>query len=225
MRERVTTSLYSAWLAESDDPVGLLLPAGGLASLDLAALVALRATWHHSAATWAIVWAGTLVALWILRAPFRAIILHRGALAAGLNSRGRWLPLVGVHIGVGLAQAFVAGLVAVPGVIGGGALVASGWYSVGTAVIAITASLATLLAFIVRAVFAFAPAEAVVNGHGLVPALSASWRRSQADVAATAIVVFIGDAATVLGGLACGAGSLPGYPLSDLALVRRMELP
>ncbi|MEQ1504702.1 MAG: hypothetical protein ABMB14_20850, partial [Myxococcota bacterium] len=34
-------------------------------------------------------------------------------------------------------------------------------------------------------------------------------------------LVLAGDLATAIGGLPCGAGALPGYPITDLAALRR----
>ena len=223
MSERPSASLHHAWQAEIDDPVRILVPAAGLLALDLALVLCLRLAWSSSVEHWALWLVGSWWAVQLVGAPLRAIIIHLGALAGGRESRGAVLPLIGVHMMTAGLRLVAAAVGAIPLVGAGLAMLGAGWYSLGTAVVAAGAGLGTVLSFMVRWGLAYAPAHAVMKGRGALPAASASWAQVRDRPGETALILLAPDILTVGGGLLCGAGALPGYPLSDLALSRRVE--
>ena len=206
-----------------EDPVGILLPAAGILLLQLAAITVIRALWFD--ATLPVVRAAIgLVLLRVLGGTLlRARLIAVGARAAGMRSApwGRPVALLGVELVVGVLVVIVAAVVGLPILAISAAIAAQGWYTTGAVTFATGVGLATGAALLVRAVFALAPAGVTVEGSSALRALVQSVGRAPREIGPLVTLVVAGDLLVAVGGLLCGAGALPGYPISDLAMLHR----
>lgn len=201
------------------DPVGILLPCMGLLALDGVVLLEVRQAVLTVGPLWAVAGGGMA---WLIAAigsaPLRQAVLRRGARAAGRRVPARrTLALMGCQLL--LAGIDVLGIAATGAALGfvGWALLAYGWWSLATLAAAVVLLASSILALAVRVLLAWAPLEVVFGGRSGAGALLASARRGQPVHAGVAVVG--GALATGLGALLCLAGTLPGYPLRDLALL------
>ncbi len=221
----VVRNLAEAWRTITDDPLGILLPAAASLGVEVGTLWMLRlGWWRYDDWPFAAFVAVLVVARMSLIAPFRALLIDAGAAAQGIPSRGwrRAPALAGVQIVVTVTATSGAAIVLLPA-LGLAAVAATyGWFSLAAVTAALGVVGATLAVFGVRVLFATAPIEAVVAGRSGLQSLRHSARRSLAiDRVGPAVVLIVGDLAVTIGGMACGAGALPGYPMSDLALLHR----
>lgn len=206
-----------------EDPVGILLPAAGILLLQLAVITVIRALWFDTSRP-TIAWAVGLVLLRVLGGTlFRARLIAVGARASGMSSApwGRPWALLGVELVVGVLVVLAAAIVGLPIVAISVGITAQGWYTTGAVTFAAGIGLATGAALLVRAVFALAPAGVIVDGSSAVRALLQSVSRAPREIGPLVTLVLVGDLLVAVGGLLCGAGALPGYPISDLAMLHR----
>ncbi len=213
--------LQRAWWVEIRDPLGIGLPTIGLLALDLALLLALRVAWQHGVETLAAVWAATVAARWVLSAPLRAQVIRAGARVLGAQAVGGTLALVGTQILSGIAVILAGLCFGAPLVVAGSLLVWSGWLTLGTVGVAIGVAMGTFAGFAARAACGFAPIEAVMHGRAAFPAVVHSLRGVRGAPSPVVLILLIRDAIVTIGGFCCGAGMIPGHPLSDLALLDR----
>lgn len=215
--------LRGAGATVRDDPVGILLPAAGILLLQLAAVATAREVWLHGR-TEAIGLLGALLGLRLIGgAVFRSRLIAVGARAAGMESApwGRPLALLGVELVVGPIVVLAAAVVGLPIVALSMGIAAQGWYTTGAVLFALGIGLATGAAVLVRATFALAPPGVIVEGRSALGALWASVGRAPTEIVPLVSLVLAGDLLVAAGGLLCGAGALPGYPISDLAMLHR----
>lgn len=206
-----------------EDPVGILLPAAAILLLQLAAVSVVRALWFDSSLP-AVAWAVGLVVLRVIGGTvLRARLIAVGARAVGMTSApwGRPWALLGVELVVGTIVLLGASIVGLPILAIAAGIAAQGWYTTGAITFAAGIGLATGTALLVRAVFALAPADVTVEGSSAVRALLQSLGRAPREIGPLLALVLVGDLLVAVGGLLCGAGALPGYPISDLAMLHR----
>ncbi|MEZ4242117.1 MAG: hypothetical protein R3F59_39370, partial [Myxococcota bacterium] len=195
----------------------------GALLVGVATAVAARQAWALTAADGV---ALGLVALGVRAvgvAVMRSRLVALGARAQGLRAApwGRPVALLGAQLVVWAAAALVGGGLGGPLVALGAFVALHGWFTTGAAVGTFGLLLGTGAALAVRALGAFAPAEVVVARRSAVSALSRSVRAVAPQIVPVAFLVLCGDLAIGLGALACGAGALPGYPITDLAVLHR----
>jgi len=224
-----------AWRTLKRDPVKIGLPAAGLLLLDVAVAIGIRelalsATWEPNLA--AIAWfLGPVAALelcaFLVGVPLRAAMIAAGARALGreVNGLARAPALLGVALAIGSLRVALTAVLGTPAILLVIFVAGHGWYGLAAAGLALAILAIGVLRFGVRVLFGYAPILAVADGAGSVRALQEGPPGS--DALGVGLVLFIGDSATVLGSLCCGAGALPGYPLADLAILHRWhnELP
>ncbi len=220
----MAANLGRAWRVERDDPAGVLLPAAGLLMLQVLAAMAAQRGWGVGG------WQGVVVVLAaatavrvVVGAPLRAWMLVAAARSMGIAARARWMALLGVQLLVGPLQVLLAGACLAAGGVIAGIVAGHGWYTTAGLLGFLGLVAATLVTLVVRTLFAYAPVEVVAAGRSGTGALWASLQRTPADALAILLLLGIGDLLTALGALACGAGALPGYPISDLALLDRWK--
>jgi hypothetical protein len=228
-------SLGGGWGVLKRDPIGILLPASGALLVHVAGVMAVRAAWYEPPAVgaagyalsdWgalAALAAGVQLARILLGSAFRAPMIAAGARALDRPASGLRgaLPLVAVDLVVGGLELLAAAIVGVP--LGGLAFLA---LTRGLALLAALAAAAGLvgaatIALVVRASFAYAAAEAVIDRHPPWKALGNAWTRARGDRVQLMVLLVTGDALLGVGGALCGAGALPGYPIADLAVLHR----
>ncbi|HHO54722.1 MAG TPA: hypothetical protein ENK18_28590 [Deltaproteobacteria bacterium] len=216
------SNIAGAWRALCHDPVGVLWPAAAMLSLQAVGALALQRILHSGRldALLTVFLATSLIRI-LLGAPLRARMLKAGARSMGLDTNDRWIALLGVHLIVGPLQ---LGLATGSVILGTG--IAAGIAAHGLPTLATLAWFlgwlgGTLAALVIRAIFAYAPLEVLLRGCSAIQALRRSAIRGPVDTLAAALLVGFGDLAVLLGALTCGAGALPGYPISDLALLDR----
>ena len=217
-------ALRAGWRLVGRDPVGILVPAGAILLLQAVVWLDLRAGVGARSATEAglrfiVGWA--MVA--VMSAPLRVAMLQAGARCIprrGLGLR-RTAALAGAQLLVAGAQGvWIAASLVVLGLVSGGAL-AYGWWSIaslGGALVLVGSALGYLA---LQVLVAWVPVEVVLGGRSGLGAVGASLTRGRLSTSAAAVVG--GGLATGLGGLLCGAGALPGYPIRDLALLCAYE--
>lgn len=218
----VVFNVAGAWRAMCHDPVGVLWPAAAVLALQAAGALLLQQLLRTGQLEMLLttIFAVSLIRI-LLGAPLRSRMLGAGARAMGLTADDRWIALLGVHLIVGplqlsLATGIVAlgtGLTTVIAAHGLPTLASFAWFCGWLG--------ATLVALGIRAIFAYAPIEVLLRGRSALGALRRSAVRGPADTLAALVLIGIGDLAVLSGTLTCGAGALPGYPLSDLALLDR----
>jgi hypothetical protein len=218
----VLSNLTSTWRAMKADPVGILLPTAGVLLVQLTGSIALRQAWPQS--TW-LELGGVAVVVHaagiVLSAPLRAAILGAAAEARGRpvvsSLRAPALAIV-LILTAALQTLLVAASLGI-GALAAMALSTRGMYTLSTLAVAAAVLFAALLSLLVRAVFGFAPAEAVVAGKG---GFRAMWHGiSGSQVIQVALLLLIGDIALALGSVCCGVGALPSYPIGELAVLDR----
>lgn len=228
----VPASLVAAWSTLKDDPIRLLLPAAGILLLQLAALIVIRAAaaalpWPmHGRDVWLsfVAWVGVVhLVRFALSTPLRASLIAAGARTLGTDAAPRLaLPtlwLVEGAIAVTQVGAWLA--IAVPGVLCAGGLVGARAITLATVVLAFALVGAAAASFSVRALLAFAPYEVVLAGRGPIAAVQRGWHGARGQRMGLAILMIVGDLLVGVGGLCCGAGALPGYPIGPLAVLHR----
>jgi hypothetical protein len=218
-----TPALRLAWSLILSDPVGVLGPATLALWTQAAASMVFWGSINgdplHDAASAGATWLmAALVAL-----PLRWWILRSGARALGRPWRGVGgiLPLLGTQLVISACQACVIGGVAGATTLAALLLASYGWWSLSALGLSLATLAAVFAVLLLRVVFGFAAVEVLCGGRSSLQALWASARRGRWRTALGAMVV--GDVATGLGALACGAGALPGYPLSDLTILCAWE--
>lgn len=206
------------------DPIGILLPTAGVLLVQLALATALRAWWGWAdPRALALAAVGLFTVTPILTSPLRAGMIAAAARALGRPARG-WSAapaLVLVEAVVWSLAVATAALVGAPFAMVAVASLSRGVPIAAAAATGIGGMLAAVVGLLVRASFAYAPAEAVIGRRGPLAALSAGWRASGPDRFPLAAALLTGDAALAIGGALCGAGALPGYPIGDLIVVHR----
>lgn len=217
-------SLLGAARLLQRDPVGLLLPAGGALLLDAAPAFVLPHLWPETTAEIEAA-ALRLGGVWLLALPARALLRSRvlavGARAAGLEAApwGRPGVLLALQIVISAAAAAAALLIGLP-VAGLAAIAASlGLIATGAVLFALGLVFGLCAALTARAALALAPSLAVVGGRSARQACVESMTRCPQEIRARLLIVLAGDVLISAGGLLCGAGGLPGYPITDLALL------
>ena len=235
VRERFPSSVRGAWRTLKRDPVIIGLPAAGLLLLDLAAALGIReilqaTAWTDGAAaiSMGLALMGTMaLGSSVVGVPLRALLIAAGARALGLSASGlrRAGSLLFVELAIGTLRVALTVALGLPALLITVFIAGHGWYGLATAGLAIALLGIGLLRFLVRALFGYAPILAVAYQKGPIDALKQGMPGP--DLVGVILTLFIADSATVLGGLCCGAGALPGYPLADLALLHRWhhELP
>jgi hypothetical protein len=235
VRERFPSSVRGAWRTLKRDPVVIGLPAAGLLLMEIATALGIREILKATAWTdgpdavtmgLASIAAVALVGA-LSKVPLRALMIAAGARAMGIAASGlrRAASLLLVELVIGaLRIALTLGL-GLPALLISLFIAGHGWYGLATAGFAVALLGIGLLRFLVRALFGYAPILAVAYQKGPIDALKQGMPGP--DLVGVGLTLFIADSATVLGGLCCGAGALPGYPLADLALLHRWhhELP
>lgn len=228
-------SLQVAWSALKADPIGLLLPAAGLLLLELGGILAVREgaralPWPwldvHPWLLWLGLAAAVRVGLFALAAPLQAVLLATGARAMGQRARGwtRVPSLLVVELVVRLLRALAWAAVGVPGLLLTAALLSQHAVTLAAVLLALTLLLGSFTSFVVRVWLVYAPYEAVLGGRGPIAAIRGGFALAGGDRLQLAAVLLLGDALTAIGGLLCGAGALPGYPMGPLAVLHRWTL-
>ncbi|MEQ1570546.1 MAG: hypothetical protein ABMA64_33245, partial [Myxococcota bacterium] len=159
----------------------------------------------------------------VASAPLRSRWIAVAARNTGLRAApwGRPLSLLAVQLVVWVLAALAAAVPAVPGLVLGGWLTANGWLATGAGVGAAGLALGSGLAVAVRSVFALAAPEVIVGRSSPWRALSRAGARGVRELGPLAVLVLSGDLLTGVGALFCGAAALPGYPITDLAVLHR----
>lgn len=207
-----------------DDPVGVLLPSAGGLLTDVLAAIAVRSA--LGTGRWDVAVAGVIAAIAVRtvgQAVFRSRLLAVGARAAGIDvpPLGRPVAMLGVALLTGAPVALIGAAVLGPGIAVSAGIAAHGWYTTGALALAATFVAFTVATVAVRALFAYAPAEVVVGGASAARAMVKSAARAARSLPAVALIVAGGDLAVGIGALVCGACALPGYPVTDLAMLHR----
>jgi hypothetical protein len=222
----VGASLLRAVQTLRDDPLGLLLPAGGALLLDALVLLWAQQLWplarvQPGQALLALALA--LAAREILRTFLRSRMLAAAARACGLAAApwGRPLALLGTQLVVLPLSLGLAALLGVPLVMASLFVGSHGWFGTAALLLALGSAAAWLATVSVRALFATAAAEVVVARRSALRALLESARCSPGELAVRLLLVLVGDLLVSIGGLSCGAGGLPGYPITDVAVLHR----
>jgi hypothetical protein len=212
--------LVAAWRAVEHHPIGILLPAAGQMALAVLAMLAVRPWMGPNWPSWLAAWAVARAVLLVAQVPLRGWMLVAGARALGVASLGpRVGPLMAFQVIDSLASGAVLLLIAVPSLALGGAIVAEGWVASGLGVAAAGVAGAEVASLMVEAALAGAPSEIVLGGRSGLGALSASLEQFTDAFLARLWLLFAGRVALIVGGLGCGAGALPGFPIADLAVM------
>jgi hypothetical protein len=216
--------LFAGWRAFQHHPVGIGLPVVGALLVDALTAAAMAWLWQGGAGWPGLVLGGCGLA--VLRAAVQGVLRARwlaaGAAAMGHPLPARTAPVIGVHLVTLVAQAGAVVVVLLPmGAVGVGLLYA-GWYSLGSGVVAAGVSLATLASFAVRVALATAAIEAALRGASGLGAVRNAMGWARSNPLSTLGLVLSGDSLILTGSLFCGAGAIPGYPMTDLALLRRI---
>lgn len=224
LRPALPRCLWGAWRTVQHDPIGVLFPASGLLLLQVLGALLARAVWDGVGPREAVATFFVAAAVQsVIGAPLRSRMIAAGARAHGLRVRpwGRPAALLGVQLVTGPAHLGAGLAVALPllGVAAGFA--SEGWLSTSSVVAAAGVCGGTLASLAVRGLLAWAPIEAVVGGASGLGALWRSVVRGGRERPVAFSVVLLGDLLVAFGGLICGAGALPGYPIADLALLHR----
>jgi hypothetical protein len=207
-----------------DDPIGVLLPAVVVVGSQALVIAALQATWRDLTplALTGVV-AAAIVGRVAVAAPFRALSLASAAnqLQRPFSSIARAPALAAVWAVGALVEAVVVGALL-------SATLAPAWWLASRAawwsalLIVIATALPILLAGVAtRVVFAYAAIEATAGRRSAPAALVHGARTALSDGPGVLLVLLVGEAFTALGGLLCGAGTLPGASYADLALLHR----
>ncbi len=213
--------LSGAWGALTKDPVGVLLPAAALLLIDVAVTtIAPLPTATPAFAAAIAIW---LALRSVVRTSLRLSMLRAGARALEEQPQIRWnswISLWLVDTVRGTAATAVAAAVFVPTALMITWLFRHQLQVLAGLVIAVAALLGLLLWLIARAIFAPAVSE-VILGKGPFRALIDGVTLGKGQFPAIGVLIVAGDLATGLGGALCGAGALPGYPITDLAVLHR----
>jgi hypothetical protein len=209
-----------------DDPVGVLLPAGGALLLDALVLRWAQQLWPLAQVQLDQALLLLLLALGIreiLRALLRSRMLAASARASGLPAApwGRPLALLGVQLVVVPLTLGFGALLAVPIAMSALFVGSHGWFTSSALLLALSFAAALLASVLVRALFAAAPSEVIVARRSALRALLSSARCPPQELAVRLLLVLAGDLLVSVGGLSCGAGGLPGYPITDVAMLHR----
>lgn len=224
MGEWLHQSLAGGWGALKRDPIGILLPASGVLLLQASAAMVVRGLWDHTdAATVVGAFAVAQGVRLVLSSGLRAPMIAAGARALDRPVSGlrRAPALLVVEAVIALATLCGAALFMVPTGLASFLILSRGLELFGAIGIAITVVGGAVVALLVRASLAYAPAEAVVAGRGAFGAIGEGWRQGRGDRIQLAMLLLAGDAMIATGGVLCGAGALPGYPMADLAVLHR----
>jgi len=216
--------LSGAWTALTRDPVGILLPAAGLLLFDVLAVRWLP--WPSPTDEYAVMLAVFLGIRTLWQATLRWTLLAAGARALNARPLFRWhsLPSMWLIDGFRNLVSILVGIATLAPL----ALVTLWLFRQQLQVIAgftvAGGALFSLLLWItVRALLAPMVAE-VILGKPAWKAMIDGLRYSKGQFAAVGVLIAAGDLLTGVGGALCGAGALPGYPISDLAvLYRRLQ--
>jgi hypothetical protein len=217
-------SLAGGYRLLGRDPIGILLPCGAALLAQVLAMMAVRGAVSELDPTGVLTLALAALAVrlvigGILRAPTLAAgarALDRPASAA-LAIPG----VVFIDLLVAALELLAAAIPLVPAVALALFALSRGIPLLAAILAGGGAVLAALAILVVRALFAYAPAEVVVARKSAPAALAASFSRARYDLPALVLLLLAGDVAVGLGGAFCGVGALPGYPLSDLAVLHR----
>ena len=222
MRSLVAT-LAAATRTLRDDPVRILLPAGGILLLQAVGAMAARDAWDAGPAALASTIALVLVVRALVGAPLRSRMIAVAARAHGhaVPAWGRPAALLGVELLTTPLEVALAALLGVPLVVGGLAVAGLGWYTVGAFVVAFGVLCATLASLAVRALFGLAPVDVVVGGRPAVAAMVDAVRAAPSEGPRLFVLIGLGDLLVGAGALLCGAGALPAWPIADLAVLHR----
>lgn len=213
--------LLGAWRMVRTHPFGVLLPAAA----DLAIGVLLYVHVGDAIRTEG-VWIG--VATWfaarlgrgVVTVPLRGMRLVAGARAVGHQVAGiRPGPLLVVVAVAELLREGMAVAIVVPTVAAGLALADAGWIGSGLLTAAAGVLGAQVAALGVESIVAGAPIEVVVGGKSSLGALRQSVVQAPVAALPRFLLLAAGRSTALVGGLVCGAGALPGYPLDDLAVL------
>lgn len=215
--------LTAAWHLLERDPIGILLPTSArLWAIAMAFAAVRQAWWSGDPRALAVAIAAGWLLQWGVGGGGRAWALARALRARGMAdvvvSWRRVAAVEAVEQAV-RAASFVG--VATVGVLVGGVALSGGWFAVGFAVPAAGWVVASVLDLVWQAVFGNALVEVLVARQRPRDALARSARRFAADALPQLALGLVGALAVGIGGLCCGAGALPGYPLSDLARLDR----
>jgi hypothetical protein len=215
--------LTAAWRLLERDPVGILLPSSARLWATALAFAWVRRAWL-SGDPHALVVGMAMGALlqWCVGGAGRAWALDRAIRARGLGgARVPWLRVAIVEAAErGVRTVSFVGAVAA-GLLLGGALLSGGWFALGFFVPAISWIVASGFDLGWQSLFGTALVEVLLARQGALDALRRSARGFAADALPQLAIGAVGSLAVGIGGLCCGAGALPGYPLSDLARLDR----
>jgi len=235
VKERFPSSVRGAWRTLKRDPVMIGLPAAGLLLIDVLTAIGIRdiamaTTWSagadHVARGLGLI-GGLEFAAFLVGVPLRAMMIAAGARALGREAGGltRTGSLLVVALAIGSLRVAITVVLGAPAILLVIFLAGHGWIGLAVAGLALAILGIGVLRFGVRALFGYAPILAVADRAGPVEALREGMPGP--DLLGVTMALLIGDGATVLGSLCCGAGALPGYPIADLAILHRFhnELP
>ncbi|MCA9493775.1 MAG: hypothetical protein KC621_27770 [Myxococcales bacterium] len=219
----VAASLGGAWDLLRTDPVGLLLPTGGLLLVDVVGAMVLREAVLRGPTILALVVCGGWLSRTVLGAPLRSRMLAVAARARGVRAPrwGRPLAVLGAELVVGPASLGVGGVIGGIGLAASALVLSEGWVATASVVLAFGTVLAVTVALAVRACFATAALEAAVAGASGLGSLRAAILAGPRTIASSFALLVVGGLLTGVGALACGALLLPGYPIADLAIAER----
>ena len=206
------------------DPIGILLPAAGALLVQVAWALSVRFAWTLWALPETVVFgAAAYVSASAFSSLFRAPLIAAGARALDVPASGwrRFPALFVVQMVVAAVALAFAAVIAVPAVLAALLLASRQLFLFAAVLLGLGAVGAAFAGLAVRAMFAFAPIEAVLGGQGPLRALALGVQKSRSDRVQLLILILLGDILVGFGGLFCGAGALPGYPFSDLALTHR----
>jgi hypothetical protein len=219
----LVASLAAAWGTLRDDPVRVLLPAGGILLLQAIGATAARDAWDAGPVTLAGTVAVALLLRALLGAPLRSRMIAVAARAHGhaVPAWGRPAALLGVEILTTPLALGSAALIGVPLALAGATIASLGWYTLGAFTVAFGVLGATLASLAVRALFGLAPVDVVVGGRPAVAAMVDSARAAPSEGLRLLALIGLGDVLVGIGALVCGAGALPAWPIADLAVLHR----
>jgi hypothetical protein len=225
-REPLRKSLIGAWKIQKQDPVGILLPAGGILFLQIAASVVFRGWYAEMQWSYQVLLLLSLyLGQFLLMTPLRAAIIGAGSAVMGKEvlSSLQTPALLFVHFVIAVFQTVLVAIIITPTLLLTGLIASQGWFATSTIVLALGTLAATAVAFFVRVFFAYAPFEAIVNGRDGGRALYYGFVGK--DLIGVTLLMLTGDFLLAIGVLFCAVGALPAYAIGDLALLHRWSNP
>lgn len=222
-KEWVHQSLRGGWQTLKREPIGILLPAAGALLMHVAAGMIVRSTWGVELTRIVLVGLAVTALVRVAGAVFRAPMIAAAARALDLSATGvaRAPQLAIVELLTTLAQLIASAIIVVPLSVATTVLAARGLHLLAALCLSVAAIGGTAIVLLVRATFAYAPAIVLVSRKDPIRALIEASKLARGDWLQLALLLFLGDALTGFGGLLCGAGALPGYPMGDLAVLHR----